>query len=79
MLFDEATSSLDTASDAALQSKLVALCAGKTTVTIAHRLQTVMGMGRLIVLDAGRVIESGAPAALARAMLHRKGCERYDE
>jgi ABC-type multidrug transport system fused ATPase/permease subunit len=64
-LFDEATSSLDAATDQQLQRSLLALCEGATTLTIAHRIQTVLDADRLIVLANGQITESGPPAQLA--------------
>ncbi|WP_416960533.1 ABC transporter ATP-binding protein [Streptomyces sp. Agncl-13] len=59
MLLDEATSSLDPANEAAVQQTLDALSGRRTLVVVAHRLQTVVGADRIVVLDGGRVVESG--------------------
>jgi ATP-binding cassette subfamily B multidrug efflux pump len=59
LLLDEATSALDSEAEAAIQQSLYRLMEGKTVVAIAHRLSTVAAMDRLIVLDAGRVVEEG--------------------
>jgi ABC-type multidrug transport system fused ATPase/permease subunit len=64
-LFDEATSSLDAATDRQLQRALMALCDGTTTMTIAHRIQTVLDADRIIVVASGTIAESGPPAQLA--------------
>ena len=59
LVLDEATSSLDAESEAAVQAGLHALMAGRTTFIIAHRLTTVTNADRIIVLKEGRIIESG--------------------
>lgn len=59
LLLDEATSSLDPANEAAVQQTLDALKGRRTLVVVAHRLQTVVGADRIVVLDGGRVVESG--------------------
>lgn len=60
LVLDEATSSLDSESEALIQHALLTLMAGRTALVIAHRLSTVQAMDRLIVLDQGRVIEHGS-------------------
>jgi subfamily B ATP-binding cassette protein MsbA len=59
LILDEATSALDNESERAVQGALDALMAGRTTLVIAHRLSTVERADRIVVMDAGRVIESG--------------------
>jgi ATP-binding cassette subfamily B multidrug efflux pump len=68
LVFDEATSSLDSEVEAAIQLSLDTLMQGKTVIAIAHRLSTIAQMDRLVVLEHGRIIEQGTHAELiARA------------
>jgi len=60
LVLDEATSSLDTQTEAAVQAELERLSQGRTTITIAHRLSTVRDAEQIVVLDAGRIVERGA-------------------
>jgi subfamily B ATP-binding cassette protein MsbA len=64
LLLDEATSSLDTESERQVQSALLNLMAGRTTLVIAHRLSTVTTADLIYVIDNGRVIEKGDHEAL---------------
>ena len=66
VLLDEATAAIDNASDAAFRAALRerVLPRGSTVVTVAHRLTTALDADRVIVLDKGRIVEEGAPAAL---------------
>jgi ATP-binding cassette subfamily B protein len=64
LLLDEATSALDSESEAHIQEAIWTLMAGRTAIVVAHRLSTVAGMDRLVVLDRGRVIEEGTHTAL---------------
>jgi len=64
LLLDEATSALDSEVEAAIQSTLYGMMAGKTVIAIAHRLSTIAEMDRILVLDAGRIVEQGSHADL---------------
>ncbi|MFH5923144.1 ABC transporter ATP-binding protein [Roseomonas xinghualingensis] len=64
LVLDEATSALDSEVEAAIQEQLSALMAGKTVIAIAHRLSTIATLDRLVVLEEGRVVESGTHAGL---------------
>jgi ATP-binding cassette subfamily B protein len=59
LMLDEATASLDTLSERAVQRALGALMRGRTTVVIAHRLSTVLAADMIVYLDEGQVIEQG--------------------
>ena len=80
LLLDEATSALDSEVEAAIQHSLYRLMEGKTVVAIAHRLSTIAAMDRLVVMDHGRVVETGDHASLlaaggiyARLWAHQSG------
>ncbi|PPU35428.1 MULTISPECIES: ABC transporter ATP-binding protein [unclassified Xanthomonas] len=64
LVLDEATSALDSEVEAAIQDSLDALMGNKTVIAIAHRLSTIARMDRLVVMDAGRIVETGTHAEL---------------
>jgi ABC-type multidrug transport system fused ATPase/permease subunit len=64
LILDEPTSGLDAASEQGVMTALRVAAAGRTTLTIAHRLRTVRFADRIIVLDRGRVVEEGTHAEL---------------
>jgi ABC-type multidrug transport system fused ATPase/permease subunit len=67
LVLDEATSSIDAANESEIHAALDRLTAGRTTLVIAHRLSTVRGADRIVLLDAGRAVEDGAHDALLAA------------
>ena len=80
LLLDEATSALDSEAEVAIQASLYTLMQGKTVVAIAHRLSTIAAMDRLVVMDAGRIVEQGDHRSLlsqgglyARLWAHQSG------
>ena len=69
LILDEATSELDSATEAMIQEVLKQLKGRLTVVIIAHRLSTIRNADHVVVLDEGRVVESGAP----KDLLEREG------
>ena len=67
LILDEATSALDNESERMVQDALQTLQTGRTTLVIAHRLSTIEKADLIVVMDAGRVIESGTHASLIQA------------
>lgn len=84
LILDEATSALDTESERAVQESLQILMRNRTTLVIAHRLSTVRHADRIVVMDAGQIIETGTHQFLiekdgAYARLYRLGLHTADE
>ena len=76
LILDEATSALDSESERAVQAALETLMKGRTTLTIAHRLSTVMHADRIVVMHAGRIVESGTHTdLLAHNGLYARLCQ----
>jgi subfamily B ATP-binding cassette protein MsbA len=73
LLLDEATSALDTESERLVQAALEQLMKGRTTFVIAHRLTTIQGADRILVLDKGRLVETGTHSQL----LAQRGLYQY--
>lgn len=64
LIFDEATSALDYESEAIIQRNMARICKGRTVLIIAHRLSAVRHANRIVVMDRGRIVESGSHDAL---------------
>jgi subfamily B ATP-binding cassette protein HlyB/CyaB len=76
LIFDEATSALDVESERVIQANMAAICKNRTVFIIAHRLSTVQGCDRILVMDKGSVIEQGTHEQLLQqrgvyAQMHR--------
>lgn len=77
MIFDEATSALDPESEARIQENLDGIAKGRTTIIVAHRLSTLRGADRIMVLDQGRVVDVAPHAVLLdRCAIYRTLWER---
>ena len=74
LILDEATSSLDSESEALIQEALWTLLETRTAIVIAHRLSTVRRMDELIILDAGRIVERGAHDDLLSREVSTRRC-----
>jgi ATP-binding cassette subfamily B multidrug efflux pump len=77
LVLDEATSSLDSEVELAIQEQLLELMEGKTVIAIAHRLSTIARMDRLVVLEQGRIVESGTHDELLRLGGHYEKLWRH--
>ncbi len=66
LILDEATSALDSESEAVVQENLAKVFEGRTVIAIAHRLSTLSMMDRILVIDAGRIVESGTQSELLK-------------
>jgi ATP-binding cassette subfamily B multidrug efflux pump len=77
LVLDEATSALDSEVELAIQEQLLDLMQGKTVIAIAHRLSTIARMDRLVVLDAGKIVEEGTHEALLRLGGHYENLWRH--
>jgi subfamily B ATP-binding cassette protein MsbA len=69
LILDEATSALDTTAEASVKSAIDRLRKGRTTLVVAHRLSTIVDADRIVVIDAGQIVEQGTHQEL----LHRGG------
>jgi ATP-binding cassette subfamily B protein len=67
LIFDEATSALDSRTEKAIQQELAHISADRTTLIIAHRLSTIVDADRIVVMDGGKVIESGSHRELVES------------
>ena len=67
MILDEATAHLDSESERAVQQALAVALHGRTSLVIAHRLSTIRAADQVLVIDEGRIVESGAHEELLRA------------
>jgi subfamily B ATP-binding cassette protein MsbA len=84
LILDEATSALDTESERFIQSSLEELMKNRTTLVIAHRLSTIENADKIVVLDSGRIVETGTHAQLLEknghyAALHHLQFENHGE
>ena len=77
MLLDEATSALDTESERLVQDSLYKLMKNRTTLVIAHRLSTIQNADKIIVLEAGRIVENGIPSRINSPKRPLQETDRY--
>ena len=66
LVLDEATSALDSESEALIQDALDRLMKGRTSIVVAHRLSTIAGMDKIVVLEDGKIMEQGSHDALLK-------------
>jgi len=73
LILDEATASLDISSERAVQHALQSILSGRTAVVIAHRRSTVLIADRVLVMEAGKIVEDGTPDELISGSGHFAG------
>ena len=76
LIFDEATSQIDSESELKIQTALREFARGRTTIIIAHRLSTIQFADRIVIMNAGRILDTGPHRdLLTRCSLYRTLCE----
>ena len=73
LILDEATSNVDVRTESAIEQGLERLLAGRTAIVIAHRLSTIRRAGRIVVLEHGRIVESGTHEELIEPAAPTRG------